>query len=123
MKVSKKTREILTTLDAGPVPAAAAPAEEEADIPADENEEKAEQAAKPAAKARKGKPTEREYDYCVKLLLLGDSGAVYKCELLCLHSARHEFNAAWIRTGVGKTSLMMRYAEKHFSPSLMSTAG
>jgi small GTP-binding protein len=45
-----------------------------------------------------GKDGDKEFDIAIKLLLLGDSG-------------------------VGKTSLMMRYAEDKFSNSLLSTAG
>jgi hypothetical protein len=54
---------------------------------------------RPAGSTRgRGKKDEREYDVQIKLLLLGDSG-------------------------VGKTSLMLRYSEDKFSPSLLSTAG
>ena len=45
-----------------------------------------------------GRPGEQPFDALVKLLLLGDSG-------------------------VGKTSLLTRYADDKFSPSLLSTAG
>jgi hypothetical protein len=51
-----------------------------------------------SAAGRGRRPDDKEYDVCVKLLLLGDGG-------------------------VGKTSLMLRYSEDKFSTSLLSTAG
>jgi hypothetical protein len=126
--ISKKTKEILTTLD--PMAGRHDPEEDLAlgmapnrpDVALarggatvlvdneleEEYEDAAAAAAAPPAKSkpRRGSSTgskppkaaEREFDIVIKLLLLGDSG-------------------------VGKTSIMMRYSEKQFSPSLMSTAG
>ena len=50
------------------------------------------------ARRGKGGKDEPEYDLLIKLLLLGDSG-------------------------VGKTSLLLRYSEDKFAPSLLATAG
>lgn len=59
----------------------------------------------------------------VKVLLLGDSGECYvwplRTDLLpCLTT-----NVAYIRAGVGKSSIIQRYISDTFNPSLVSTLG
>lgn len=114
-RVSSKTKKILTTLE--PPSAARASASllggegvrrrsteedeeelEEQKMVAEESERAAKEGAGAGAKSARKRPQDRPFDYTIKLLLLGDSG-------------------------VGKTSIMHRYADQKFSPSLLSTAG
>lgn len=119
--LSRKTIDIMTRLD--PNQGRPPEIEHDNDLGSDDEEAAAERelaelekkrrgdaaAASAAAQAPTGagagraggarrKKEDSEYDVQVKLLLLGDSG-------------------------VGKTSLMQRYSEDKFSPSLLSTAG
>ena len=92
--VSSKTVKILMTLEPSAEPVTGPAATlMTEDLPAAEPEAM----AVPPVRSKK-KQREQEYDVCIKLLLLGDAG-------------------------VGKTSLMMRFAEQEFSTSLLSTAG
>ena len=51
----------------------------------------------------------RNYDYLIKLLLIGDSGNSFYCLFLPL--------------GVGKSCLLLRFSEDQFTPSFITTIG
>jgi Ras-related protein Rab-8A len=116
-QLSKKTLKIVSNLDpyAGKAPrqhASESEDEEEARMAEEEAMERKSSVAAAAAAAKAGETqwmqpqqamkksekAESDHDHYVKLLVLGDSG-------------------------VGKTSLMMRYSEDTFAPQMMSTAG
>lgn len=85
--------------------------------------EKKEEKVKRVFKRRLGKHTEQpHYDLHIKLLLLGDQGMVrsYSSILVVrIYITKRLLHFA----GVGKTSLMLRYAEDKFQASMMPTMG
>ncbi|XP_054794392.1 ras-related protein RABE1c-like isoform X1 [Prosopis cineraria] len=67
--------------------------------------------AAPPARAR------ADYDYLIKLLLIGDSGA--------WHLSSHHFTKCVIRSlkGVGKSCLLLRFSDGSFTTSFITTIG
>lgn len=95
-------------------------------------------AAAPASGAmhamRRGEE-DANYDVYIKLLMLGDSGALHSPRAhawthsrayVCMCAAfvlTTTVAALPVATGVGKTSFMLRYSDDTFEPSLLATAG
>lgn len=78
----------------------------------------------------------QDYDYLIKLLLIGDSGKpalVLLAEQLPRHSIGHRFCTCCVPlcpsyttsavTGVGKSCLLLRFSEDSFTSSFITTIG
>lgn len=61
----------------------------------------------------------RNYDYLIKLLLIGDSGNSTPSPRLPL---KHVTDII-LNTGVGKSCLLLRFSEDQFTPSFITTIG
>jgi Ras-related protein Rab-8A len=66
-----------------------------------------------------------KYDYLIKLLLIGDSGASSCCLLLVPVVSRFHLTVAFcmLNAGVGKSCLLLRYSDDSFTSSFITTIG
>ena len=72
---------------------------------------------------------DRHYDYLIKLLLIGDSGENKNSPLLncapcvCVHANFTRLRAFAALTGVGKSAILLRFADDSFTQSFITTIG
>jgi len=65
----------------------------------------------------------RNYDYLIKLLLIGDSGnSPFPPPSPRLPPLKHVTDII-LNTGVGKSCLLLRFSEDQFTPSFITTIG
>lgn len=72
----------------------------------------------------------QDYDYLIKLLLIGDSGGFcvparfWLCALLRTYQlTSRDFLKLCIDAGVGKSCLLLRFSEDSFTSSFITTIG
>jgi Ras-related protein Rab-8A len=66
--------------------------------------------------------TNRNYDYLIKLLLIGDSGTLPSPTPFPLARYMREERLTSAK-GVGKSCLLLRFSEDQFTPSFITTIG